>query len=784
MNGPRRVLLVTGALGEGHNAAARAVSERVGLLWPQAQVGWTETLSAMGRFAAPAFRGIYAGCVQSLPWLYELYFALLWHWHRFVRVTRAVHGILGGRRLAARIREFRPDLVVCTFPEGIAALGWLRRRGRLDVPTVALVCDAAPHPLWAHPDVDLHLVLDEQALDLLHSAEPAARGAVCGLPVVSAFAPPPPRAQLDGPGVLVCCGSMGFGPVEEAVGAVLAAGGRAVVVAGRNTALRERLERLDPPPGRLQVLGWVDDMAALTAAADVVVTNAAGASALEALACARPLLTFRPIAGHGRANAALLERAGVAPVCRTGAALAAALRQLDLPAAARRAESYRDAVDFTTAVAALGTLPAPGARVTMRPQDAFFVHARSRAVDQRIGAVIVADDPDALPEWSKHLVAMIEERQQSLPLLRHQLLPAPRWRRPRWNVVDRVDPAAHLRPPVPDVEAAGGWSAVLAAFFGEPLPTDRPAWALQLVRDQAMGQTAVLAALEHALGDGLAVTDTLIRLLADGGIPSPSEAAPARASWQARIRHAGIVASGLVSLARAGFAPPSPLVGHMDVRRRQFATLALPGPAVRGAARAHGVGTTALLLGVLAEALHRLLTQRAPTAVGQQLRAMVPMTTRTAAGTSSRALGNRTTAVAVDLPVGPMPPALRVVEVAQRLAELSRRGQPEAAAAAMAVLGALPAPLHAALVRLLYSRRFFTLLASVMPGPRRALYLRGCRVPSVYPVLPLADGVGLAVGVLGWGMMMGVGVTADPAVAGEVDELVRWLRAAFDDIRG
>lgn len=791
MTGPRRVLLVTGAMGEGHNAAARAVAERVRTLWPHAELAWTETLAGMGRLAGPTFRGVYAGCVRVFPWLYELYFVLLWRWRFFARATRAVHGIWGGPRLAATIAAFRPDLVVATFPEAVAALGWLRRRGRLDVPTVALVCDAAPHPLWAHPNVDQHLVLDERALALLHRAEPAARGAVCGLPVASAFAPRSGARAGGALRVLVSCGSLGFGPVEDAVRAVLAAGAVAVVLCGRNNALRERLERLKAPPGRLRALGWVDpvEMPRVTAQADVVVTNAGGAGALEALASGRPLLTFRPIAGHGRANAALLAAAGVAPVCHSASALTASLRELDLPAAERRVRCYREVHDFTAAVAGLAALTVR-TEVRMRAQDAFFLRAETPAVDQRVGAVIVIDDPDGeLAQWNEYLHDVIRTRTPELPMLRHRLLAGGRWRHPRWRIVERVEPTAHLRAGVPDVAHAGGWPAVLAGFFGALLPADRPPWQLQLVRDAAAGQTAILAGLHHALGDGLAVTDTLVRLLADRGPATSAPRPPTRrtpeptTAWWERARQVGVLARGLVSLAAAGFAPRSSLDGPMTDRRRRYLTLALPAPAVRAAARRHRVGTTALLLAVLAEALHRLLTAREGTLPGQQLRAMVPMTTRFAAGASSRALGNRTAAVSVDLPVGPMSPAERVTTVARRLAELSRRGQPEAAAAVMAGLGKLPAPLHAAAVRLVYHRRFFNLLASVMPGPRRPTYARGMLVSAVYPVIPLAEGVGLAVGVLGWGTMMGVGVSADPELVGEVEDLPGWLREAFDDVR-
>jgi hypothetical protein len=195
------------------------------------------------------------------------------------------------------------------------------------------------------------------------------------------------------------------------------------------------------------------------------------------------------------------------------------------------------------------------------------------------------------------------------------------------------------------------------------------------------------------------------------------------------------------------------------------------------------VGTTPLLLTLVGEALHRI--DPAGTAVRDRLRAMVPRTTQALrrAGSDDRFYqGNHTAAVALDLPVGPMPAAWRMVAVAAELARQERADQPVAAEAVVRALGRLPAPLHARLVRTIYGRRFFTLITSVLPGPRKAHYGWGIRVESVFPVLPLADGVGLAVGFLAWGDMIGVGVTTDSGLVRRADQFADALRRAFSDL--
>jgi UDP-N-acetylglucosamine:LPS N-acetylglucosamine transferase len=73
------------------------------------------------------------------------------------------------------------------------------------------------------------------------------------------------------------------------------------------------------------VFGWVEDMPGLMRAVDVVVQNAGGLTSSEALATGLPVLTYRCLPGHGRANAAVLDRLGLARWVRDPAALPAAL---------------------------------------------------------------------------------------------------------------------------------------------------------------------------------------------------------------------------------------------------------------------------------------------------------------------------------------------------------------------------------------------------------------------------------------------------------------------------
>ncbi len=804
---PERLLVVSADIGEGHNATARAVEERARRLWPGCQIRRVDTLDRMGSWVGPGFRWIYRVNVDTTPWLYDFFYRALWRYPWFATASCRFTGAWSGLRLTPIIAEYRPDLVVSTYPLGTGGLDWMRRHGGLNVPAAAIISDFAPHPFWVYSEIDQHYVASEASLRAMYQARPDARGAVGAPPVVSAFAPADPstaRRRCGLPGdaliVLVSCGSLGFGSVERAVDAALAASPEVcvVVACGRNEALRARLAAqarkitmagLALPVPRLIPLGWTDQMPDLTAAADVVVTNAGGATALEAVACGRAVLMFEPIAGHGKANAALMAAAGLAILCPGPAELTSTLRMLiaqpaQLAEAQQRALSHISALDLDGDIAALPALPRHhGARPLAAP-DAFFAHAAT-AVAQQVGAVLLLDGVVTRP--LEHLITRFAERVPALPMLRRRLDLRPH-RQPRWLLADDFDPHAHVQARTVGTSTPGGMSFAAAKreFFSTPVPMDRPPWQLQLVHDTDAGRTAVLAKMHHSLGDGLAVTATLIALLSDSEEPAaaPLEPPPKayRAGWRNRVTRTGRVVRGLMSLATAGRAPDGGPAGP-STAGREYATVALRAATVRSTARDHGVSTTALLLTLVGEALHRI--DPAGTAVHDRVRVMVPQTTQALRRASSQDRsyqGNHTAAVALDLPVGPMPPAWRMVAVAGELARRERADQPVAAQAVVRALGRLPAPLHARLVRAVYGRRFFTLIASVLPGPRKAHCIWGIRVESVFPVLPLADGVGLAVGFLAWGDMIGVGVTTDTGLVRGADQFANALRQVFDDL--
>ncbi|MQA84638.1 MAG: DUF1298 domain-containing protein [Streptosporangiales bacterium] len=829
---PRRVLVISATIGAGHNAAARSIQQTARWLWRQSDLRRLDVLDVMGRGVGGILRWLYVVNVQLTPWFYEFFYGALWAYRWAAKASKRLVGSWSGRQLATYIEAYDPDLVVSTHPIASAGLDWLRRHRGLEVPVGVWVLDFATHPFWLYRGLGLHVVMHESCAEIARAAEPGISLRVGAPTVGDAFRSGDRAAARSRLGlasesfvVLLSCGYFGFGTVERAVDTLLDIDPRVQVVAicGRNERLRRRLAARGLSPARLLLLGWIDDMASNIVASDLVVTNAGGATALETLCCGRTLVLFEPIAAHGRANTEIMAGTGLALLCSSPRELTRVVRQLmDDPS--RRSEQEerslafarrRNRTDDLRALVPLATAraqrrgplrprsrrfrphrnghrPTGGGprqgkprREVVRPEDAFFLYTQTPAVAQQVGGIAILERSSlTFPE----VMADMERRMDGLPNLRRRLIPPRRrWGRPSWIVDESIDLSEHLKERV--IGAVGQpqtFAELVDDFFSTPVNLDRAPWEMHFVRGLDHGGSALVVKLHHAMGDGFAVIDTLSGLLDDARHPNDRAAEPPPKPQgsvngkrlgpaRTKIRDAALVVSGFWSLARAGRAPISSLNGPMGTPSRHYVSVSLPAGEIREAARNLKVTSSELLLAIVADAVHRLLAERGEPE--RSLRAIVPRTMRTMDGRMMS--GNWTGGVRVNLPVGPMDPLSRLQETQARLRRGLRHGEPEAARFLMRAMGVLPAPFEAWLARWTYRSRWFNLIVSVIPGPRQPYSFVGVRLEEVYPVLPLAEEVGLSVGVLSWGDSFTVGITADVTLVSDADRLVDGVRESF-----
>jgi UDP-N-acetylglucosamine:LPS N-acetylglucosamine transferase len=311
----RRVLLLSAPVGEGHDAAARAVASQL-----RECGATTETLDGLAILGPLLARTVLRGYrlqVRRALWTWAILYAVT-RSNRVLRLAGWLIAVYGGRRLLRAIEMRGVDCIVSTYPLISAALASLRRRGKLPVTCVAVITDFDPHPGWCHPDLDANLSVASGA-GVVSIAPPVRlqeTGATSSADLRRTLGIPPGERVA-----IIAGGAWGVGNLRGAALAVSSLPGvHPVVVTGRNEHLRARLSR-ELADDEAKVLGYVDELGSLLHAADVVVQHAGGVTCLEAFAAGRPVVMYDPVPGHGKRNARLMEAAGLVATAATGVAL-------------------------------------------------------------------------------------------------------------------------------------------------------------------------------------------------------------------------------------------------------------------------------------------------------------------------------------------------------------------------------------------------------------------------------------------------------------------------------
>lgn len=283
----------------------------------------------------------YGPIIRHVPSLHGLaYHAANGRW----RVRRFINRPQPSLLLKVRglVREFQPTVVITTHPMVQSLIMDALEAESLQAPVLAQVTELVSiHASWVEPRITAYAVATEEArLGVLRHGAPAARVRVVGLPTGPRFCQPcPPAADArralgldpDRFTLLALGGGEGAGKLQMAVEA-LAGSGLAlqlVVVCGHNATLERQLRAL-AAPFPLHVYGYVDNIAELMAASDVVLTKGGPQTLSEAFACGRPVLVTQTLPGQERGNERLVERHRAGFYVPTAARVVAATARLAL----------------------------------------------------------------------------------------------------------------------------------------------------------------------------------------------------------------------------------------------------------------------------------------------------------------------------------------------------------------------------------------------------------------------------------------------------------------------
>ena len=420
----------------------------------------------------------------------------------------------------------------------------------------------------------------------------------------------------------------------------------------------------------------------------------------------------------------------------------------------------------------------------LSPLDASFLYLEGSGLPMHVAGLTILG-----PRGGGRGRVTIEELRQ-LIAARLDQLPSFRYRlresmplqlaRPVWEVMKHVDlrhQVRHFVLPRP------GSDAQLLAFcdkvHSRPLDRRYPLWEEYLIDGLTGGRQALLLKMHHALTDGMAAME-LTGVLFDPlpGSHRPHGAVTGYHSHDSGIRGALGSGLGLARLIASGpFVRPGPF-GRPRHARRTVALATLSLASMRSVQERFGGSLADLLLALVGVAIGRYLAKHPSDWSGSSLRVMLPVSTRPPGAPVTP--GTEVTAVFVDVPIDTSSLADCTRRIAASKSEL--RTYREAGGVGMLVhlAGLLPAPLHAATVRIAGSLPVAHLVVSDIPGPTERLGLRGAPVIACYPLMPVAPFAGGSIAAVSMSGTMGVGLTFDPTVVDNPDQIAVDIEQALN----
>jgi WS/DGAT/MGAT family acyltransferase len=356
------------------------------------------------------------------------------------------------------------------------------------------------------------------------------------------------------------------------------------------------------------------------------------------------------------------------------------------------------------------------------------------------------------------------------------------------------------------------WSHTVDAVLSAPLIPGRPLWELWIADGLDDGRIGIVGKVHHCMVDGLAAVE-LAGLLLD---PTPEAVGAGPDAWRARrtptgfsllrdgvsdrlgravefarlpIRLAehpqrlfGLAGKGLEtaravtrSLKRA---TPDTVFNEPNSPDRHLASAQRPLADLKRIKHRFGTTINDVVLAVAAGALRSFFERQNKTPV--KLKAMVPVSLRERDQVSE--LGNQISFIFVDLPCDEPDPARRLKTLAVAMGERKQGGEPQGAGTMLTALGYTPRPLQHAIARMMGGPQTFNLVVSNIPGPQRPLYMLGCELDEVYPIVPIADQHAVSIGMTTVHGRAFFGIYADRQTLPDSDLLSIGINKSVDEL--
>lgn len=321
------ILILSCNTGEGHNSAARAISEHLAASGIGCTV--TDTLSLVSRSFSQTISDMY---------LYSTRTSLFKHIYRIggavsdgIRSKSIIYlwNMMYSGMLLDYINGNGFDAVICVHLFPAEAMTALKVNGKTDIPCIFVMTDYTCIPFLDETELDGYVIPHEHLVEeFTQKGLPREKLFPFGIPVSSRFHDTDTRTRareeiLSAFGweipqgrdwFLVMTGSMGFGNTEELLDEMLRQASKRceiIVVCGRNMQMTNALNERYAAAPNVRPIGYTDRIPLLMDACDVLFTKPGGISSTEAMSKHIPIIHTAPIPGCETRNAEFFHYHGM-----------------------------------------------------------------------------------------------------------------------------------------------------------------------------------------------------------------------------------------------------------------------------------------------------------------------------------------------------------------------------------------------------------------------------------------------------------------------------------------
>jgi len=326
----KKILLLSAGTGSGHIRAAQAIEEVCLKDKRISEVLHIDSLDYTNKMFQSIYSKGYLDAIKTAPDLWAYAFEATdkpWQNHFMVSAMNRINS----QPLINKIREYKPDICICTHGMPAAIISRLIMQDRLHTNLGIVVTDYYVHALWLTDIFTRYFVPKEESrthLSLL--GLPSDRIVVSGIPVMKAFAAKASKQTLRQkygisatlPLVVLSAGTFGVMSAADIIKILEQIKTRCqiVVICGKNEKLKRELElfiknQQEIAANKYSIIGFTDAMHEYLKMAEVFIGKPGGLSTSECLVSGVPMIIWDPIPGQEVYNTyhVLEHGAGVMP---------------------------------------------------------------------------------------------------------------------------------------------------------------------------------------------------------------------------------------------------------------------------------------------------------------------------------------------------------------------------------------------------------------------------------------------------------------------------------------